>query len=139
MFICFIFYYFKKNFLKGIIKYLRICYTVFFCTSYNFLFILILKEKFINYFNFKFFLNFDFGSFFRIKNVCHGLSFFGFCIKKKLFFFELYIEKKMVVRYLNFKGFCNKIGLPISYTKYISWAQFNLNLKLNFLSKLLYI
>lgn len=56
---------------------------------------------------------------FTIKNLLQGFSFVGFCLKKNFSYINLYIEKQAVIQYLKFKGFCNKIGFPISCVKYI--------------------
>lgn len=129
--------YLLKKFILELIKYLRISQILFFCTNYSFNFILLLKEKLLAFLQVKFFCNMDQVRYFTIKNIFQGISIFGFCLKKKLFLIELYIEKKNVIQYLKFKGFCNKIGLPIPCFKFFSWTLPNLHLKINFLIQLL--
>ena len=108
-----------KKYMIDLIKYFRIYQTLLFCTNYSFNFILLLKEKLILFLQFKFFCSMDQAMCLKIKNMFQGISLFGFCLKRKFFFIELYIEKKKVIQYLKFKGFCNKIGLPIPCFKFL--------------------
>jgi hypothetical protein len=135
---CFcLFFYFKSQFYLGCVKYIRIYNTVFFCTNSTFYFILWWKEKCIYYLQSKIFLSMKYLNNLKIKNLFQGFSFYGFCLKKSFSYIDLYIEKRAVIQYLKFKGFCNKIGFPISCIKYIGWTQININLKINFLIQLL--
>lgn len=127
---------FKKGIIE-VIRYIRIYQTLFFCTNYTFYFILLLKEKLISFLQTKFFFNIDQIMHLTIRNVFQGLSIFGFSLKKKKKFVDLYIEKIKVVQYLKFKGFCNKVGFPLPCLKFFSWTQINLHLKINFLIQLL--
>lgn len=120
VFVFFNYVYVLKTYLVGLIKYMRICQILLFCTNYAFYFILLLKEKLIRFLQDKFFCNMNQVMHFTIKHIFQGFSILGFCLKKKFFFIELYIEKKKVIQYLKFKGFCNKIGLPIPCLKFFS-------------------
>lgn len=130
-------FYFRLEFNLVCIKYIRIFNAVLFCTSSTFGFILWFKEKLINYLEFKIFLNIKYMENLKIKNVFQGLSFCGFCLKKHFLYLDIYIEKKKVIQYLKFKGFCNRVGFPIPCLKYLGWTQISINLRINFLIQLL--
>lgn len=122
---------------KYTVKYIRICDLILFFSNGLFYFIFNLKKKFIKYIQLKFFFCLSFILIFKIKTVFQGVFIFGFCLKKKKKFFDLYLEKTKVISFLQLKGFCDNLGFPISCIKYMSWTQKNINFKINFLIRIL--